>query len=274
MEAVDETPAVGPSPAPRHPNAGRRRLQGKVAAITGAGGSIGLQTVVRLLREGARVAFIDINRESFIEASEALKPFENADILFIEADVAEETDVQHYIQQTVQYFGRLDFVFLNAGISYSSTSIMETTEELYEKVMRINVKSAFLGLKHAAGAIRDCGNGGSILLTSSIAGLRGTPGLSLYSASKFALRGLALTASQELGQYGIRVNTIHPSGINTPMFLQAWSPAQREEMRKGVPLGRFAEVEDITGTVAFLASDDSKFVTGAFLKVDGGIVSF
>lgn len=122
--------------------------------------------------------------------------------------------------------------------------------------------------------MRDLGNGGSIVLTSSIAGLRGTPGMILYSGSKFALRGLALTAASELGQYGIRVNTIHPSGVNTPMFRATWSEEKLEELRRNMPLGRFAEVDDITGVVAFLASDDSKFMTGGFLKVDGGCVSF
>lgn len=122
--------------------------------------------------------------------------------------------------------------------------------------------------------MKELGNGGSIILTSSIAGLRGTPGLVLYSGSKFALRGLALTAASELGPLGIRVNTIHPSGVNTPMFREAWSPEKIEELRKGIPLGRFAETSDVAGVVAFLVSDDSKFMTGGFLKVDGGCVSF
>lgn len=133
---------------------------------------------------------------------------------------------------------------------------------------------AFLGLKHAATAMRDLGHGSSIILTSSIAGLRGTPGLILYSGSKFALRGLALTAAGELGQFGIRVNTIHPSGVDTPMFRNAWSPEKLEELKTAMPLGRFAQVDDVASVVAFLASEDSKFMTGGFLKIDGGCVSF
>lgn len=134
--------------------------------------------------------------------------------------------------------------------------------------------TAFLGIKHAGKVMRDLGNGGSIALASSIAGLRGTPGLILYSSSKFALRGLAQTAALELGQYGIRVNTVHPSGVKTPMFEASWDAAKKEELRKGVPLGRFAEVGDVAGIVAFLASDDSAFVNGAIMKCDGGCVSF
>ena len=122
--------------------------------------------------------------------------------------------------------------------------------------------------------MRDLGQGGSIILASSIAGLRGTPGLILYSSSKFALRGIALTAASELGPLNIRVNTIHPSGVNTPMFRNAWSEDKIEELRRGVPLGRFAETSDVAGVVSFLASDDSQFVTGGFIKIDGGCVSF
>lgn len=122
--------------------------------------------------------------------------------------------------------------------------------------------------------MRDLGHGGSIILTSSIAGLGGAPGLILYSGSKFALRGLALTAASELGQHGIRINTIHPSGVNTPIFRATWSEEKLEELRRNMPLGRFAEVNDISGVVAFLASDDSKFITGGFMKIDGGCVNF
>lgn len=138
--------------------------------------------------------------------------------------------------------------------------------------------TAFLGLKHAARVMRDAGHGGgSIILTSSTAGLRGAPGLAVYSGAKFALRGLALTAAAELGPYGIRVNTIHPSGVgDSPMFREAWNDDadKIEEIRRAMPLGRFAAADDVAGVVAFLASDDAKFVTGGFVKIDGGYVGF
>ncbi|KAH8662142.1 putative 2,5-dichloro-2,5-cyclohexadiene-1,4-diol dehydrogenase [Xylariales sp. PMI_506] len=256
-----------------------QRLLGKVVLITGAGGSIGLETARRLLQEGANVSLVDISSEALEAATLKLLPVISADtldsrILSLQGDVTSESEVEKYTQATVEKFGRLDCAFLNAGISYGSTSIFDTTEESYDKIMRVNVKSAFLGIKHSAKAMRDLGNGGSIVLTSSIAGLRGTPGLILYSGSKFALRGLALTAASELGQHGIRVNTIHPSGINSPMFRATWSDEKLAELKRNMPLGRFAEVDDISGVVAFLASDDSKFMTGGFLKIDGGCVSF
>lgn len=121
--------------------------------------------------------------------------------------------------------------------------------------------------------MKDLGNGGSIILTSSIAGLKGTPGMSVYSASKFALRGLALTAATEFGPEGIRVNTIHPSGVDTPMFRDAWSEEQLEELKAGMPLGRFAQTHDVSSVVAFLGHEDSKFITGSFIKIDGGCVT-
>ncbi|KAL1845346.1 hypothetical protein VTK73DRAFT_649 [Phialemonium thermophilum] len=256
-----------------------QRLAGRTILITGAGGAIGLETATRLIQEGANLSLVDINPEALQAAVVKLGAILAGDgvearILTIAADVTCEMEVEAYTAKTVAKFGRLDAVFLNAGISYSSTSIFDTTEEAYDRLMKVNVKSAFLGIKHSAKVMKDLRTGGSIILTSSIAGLRGTPGLILYSGSKFALRGLALTAASELGPLGIRVNTIHPSGVNTPMFKASWSPEKMEELRKGVPLGRFAETSDIAGVVAFLAGDDSKFMTGGFLKVDGGCVSF
>lgn len=211
----------------------------------------------------------------------------------VTADVTSEKAVEQYTTKIASHFQRLDCAFLNAGVSYTSASIFDTTEETYDRIMQVNFKSgmypisaqprdvctfltiaAFLGIKYTAKAMKDLGTVGSIILTSSIAGLRGTPGLIVYSSSKFALRGLALTAASELGPLGICVNTIHPSGIKTPMFKASWNPEKVEELRKGMPLGRFAETDDISGVVAFLASDDSKFMTGGFLKIDGGCVSF
>ncbi|KAF4840810.1 Levodione reductase [Colletotrichum siamense] len=275
-----------------------QRLLGKVVLVTGAGGSIGLETSTRLLQEGANLGLVDISSDTLERAVSQLKvniPGETIEnrILTVTADVTSEEAVEQYTTKIASHFQRLDCAFLNAGVSYTSTSIFDTTEETYDRIMQVNVKSgmnpislqpgdictfltiaAFLGIKHTAKAMKDLGTGGSIILTSSIAGLRGTPGLIVYSTSKFALRGLALTAASELGPLGIRVNTIHPSGINTPMFKASWSPEKMEELRKGMPLGRFAETDDISGVVAFLASDDSKFMTGGFLKIDGGCVSF
>ncbi|KAI9729559.1 MAG: hypothetical protein M1834_006755 [Cirrosporium novae-zelandiae] len=252
------------------------RLQNQVAIITGAGGNIGLETSKRFLLEGAKVVLVDIDEKHLLDAKEKLHsnmsetvPVDDF-VLYLQADVTSEPDVMRVVAETVKHFGRLDCAFLCAGISYPSISIFETSEDTYDRVMSINCKS---GVKHVAAAMRDLNSGGSIILASSIAGLRATPGLSTYSMSKFALRGLCLTAAAELGQYGIRVNTIHPSGVNTPMFLRTWPEEKMKELLTCVPLGRWANVEDVAAVVAFLASNDSQFMTGGALKIDGGVVS-
>ncbi|KAJ5930490.1 2-5-dichloro-2-5-cyclohexadiene-1-4-diol dehydrogenase [Penicillium verhagenii] len=260
------------------------RLRGIVALITGAAGNIGFETARRYLLEGAKVALVDIDEGRLCQSKnaliEALKgsslDIENADefILTVQADVTAEEDVQRYVSETTKKFGGLDAALLCAGISYSSTSILDTDVNQYDKVMQVNTRSAFLGVKHCGRAMKDSGNGGSIILVSSIAGLRATPGLSAYSTSKFALRGLCLTAASELGQHNIRVNTVHPCGVNTPMFLAAWPEEKMKSMLATVPLGRWAEVADVAALCSFLASPDARFMTGGALKVDGGIVMY
>ncbi|KAJ5965567.1 short-chain dehydrogenase [Penicillium waksmanii] len=259
------------------------RLRGLVALITGAAGNIGLESARRYLLEGAKVALVDINpqrlsqsKEELISAIRGLPDGKDLDpddlILTVQADVTVEEDVQRYVDESTRKFGKIDVALLCAGISYSSTSILETDVSQYDKVMQVNCRSAFLGVKHCGQAMKDSGKGGSIVLISSIAGLRATPGLSAYSTSKFALRGLCITAAAELGQHNIRVNTVHPCGVNTPMFLAAWPEEKMKSMLATVPLGRWAEVADVAALLAFLGSADSRFMTGGALKVDGGIV--
>ncbi|OJJ06488.1 hypothetical protein ASPVEDRAFT_200470 [Aspergillus versicolor CBS 583.65] len=253
------------------------RLQSLVVLITGAAGNIGFESARRFLREGARVVLVDLDADRLNKAADALRKEDqvaDGDILTVQADVTEDGDVQRFVNETIQAFGRLDVAFLCAGISYSSTSILETDVDQYDKVMRVNCRSAFLGVKYCGAAMKDAGHGGSIILASSIAGLRATPGLSAYSTSKFALRGLCLTAAGELGQYRIRVNTVHPCGVNTPMFLASWPEEKMKSMLATVPLGRWAEVTDVAAMVSFLASPDAQFLTGGAYKVDGGIVMF
>ncbi|KAF8859260.1 putative 2,5-dichloro-2,5-cyclohexadiene-1,4-diol dehydrogenase [Acephala macrosclerotiorum] len=255
------------------------RLAGQVALITGGAGSIGLATAHRFLHEGAKVVLIDINSRALQDAKTDLEAKLPAGIVgsesiyYITADITSEPAVEAFVAETIKVFGRLDSVFLCAGLSYPSASVLETSVDLYDRVMSIDCRSAFLGIKHAGTAMRDLKNGGSIILASSIAGLRATPGLIAYSAAKYALRGMCVTAAAELGPYGIRVNTVHPCGVNTPMFLAAWQPEKIATMLGNVPLGRWAEVEDVAAVVSFLASKDSQFMTGGRLKIGGGAVS-
>ncbi|KAF1920253.1 hypothetical protein BDU57DRAFT_543997 [Ampelomyces quisqualis] len=256
------------------------RLEGKIAIITGGGGKVGVETAGRLLVEGANVALIDIDRQSLEVAVPILKaaiptgvPLESR-LLTIAADGTKEVDVEACVNKTVQRFGRLDVALLNAGERDDSKSLFDTTEADFEKIMHTNVTSAFLALKHVARVLRSQGTGGSIILRSSIAGLRGFPGLISYSSSKFALRGIALTAADELGKYDIRVNTIHTSIIDSgPGFKEGWSTERLAELKGETALGRFGSPDDVANVIAFLASDDSKFMTGGHLKIDGGCVS-
>ncbi|BCS03637.1 SDR family NAD(P)-dependent oxidoreductase [Aspergillus luchuensis] len=278
---MDSTMPRSLSPQEPIPN----RLHGLVALITGAAGNIGLESARRYLVEGAKVVLVDISSQGLAQSKEELlkaiadlpdgKSLNGNDfILTLQADATSEGDVERYVTETIRRFGKLDVALLCAGISYSSTSILDTDVEQYDKVMQVNCRSAFLGVKHCGRAMRDSGNGGSIILVSSIAGLRATPGLSAYSTSKFALRGLCITAAAELGQYNIRVNTVHPCGVNTPMFLAAWPEEKMKSMLATVPLGRWAEVADVAALVSFLGSADARFMTGGALKIDGGIVMF
>ncbi|KAH8726241.1 hypothetical protein GQ44DRAFT_651218 [Phaeosphaeriaceae sp. PMI808] len=256
------------------------RLEGKVALITGGGGKVGVETAGRLLIEGANVALIDIDQRSLEAAVPVLKaaiptgvPLESR-LLTIAADATKESDVEACVKKTVQRFGRVDCALLNAGEREESKSLFDTMEEDYENIMNTNAKSAFLTLKQVARVLRDQGEGGSIILRSSIAGLRGFPGLISYSSSKFALRGIALTAAEELGQFGIRVNTIHTSIIDSgPGYKEGWTEERLKELKNETALGHFGKPDDVANVVAFLASEDSRFMTGGHLKIDGGCVS-
>ncbi|KAF1845975.1 NAD(P)-binding protein [Cucurbitaria berberidis CBS 394.84] len=257
------------------------RLDGKVVFISGGGGKIGVETAGRLLIEGANVALIDIDQASLEAAVPVLKaaiptgvPFESR-LLTIAADATKESDVEACVKKTVQRFGKLDAALLNCSEREESGSLLELGEDQWDKIMAINTKSAFLGVKHTAAAMcaSPSNTGGSIIIRSSIAGLRGSPGLLAYSASKFALRGIALTAAEELGPHGIRVNTIHTSIIDTPGFREGWTKERLAELKGETSLGRWGTPDDVASVVAFLASEDSKFMTGGHLKVDGGCVS-
>ncbi|CAK7237723.1 hypothetical protein SBRCBS47491_010101 [Sporothrix bragantina] len=258
----------------RPPSAIANRLAGQVALITGAAGFIGLETTRRFLQEGARVVLIDLDEEKLARAKTALADISNVEenTLFVRADVTSEPETQAFVDQAVSHFGRLDSVFLSAGLSYSRTSILETDVDLYDKVMAVNCRSAFLGVKHCGRAMKSLGNGGSIILASSASGLRASRGMTAYSMAKFALRGIALTAANELGPYGIRLNTIHPSGVDSPMFESSWPEEERNAMLQNVPLRRWAQPNDIAAVITFLASNDAQYLTGGAYKVDGGSV--
>lgn len=254
------------------------KLNERVAIITGGAGGIGKETAKRFLQEGAKVVLVDLLLESLEQTKEELIQF--GDVHIVQADVSKETDVQNYVSQTVERFGKIDIFFNNAGIEGKVQSIMETTLEDFEKVQRVNVNGVFLGLKHVLPVMTKQGYG-SIINTSSVAGLGGSPGIAPYVTSKHAVVGLTKVAALEAAGANVRVNSIHPSPVNTRMMRSletGISPDNPEGVKakfaKGIPLKRYGEVADIANLVLFLASDESAFITGAQYRIDGGMGAF
>ena len=246
------------------------RLQGKVAVITGGAGGIGKVTAKRFLDEGASVVLVDLFEDALAEAKKEL----GENVLTVQADVSKEEDVQKYVDQTVEQFGKIDIFFNNAGIEGKVAPIIEQKIEDFDKVLSVNVRGVFLGLQKVL-PVMIKQKSGSIINTSSVAGLGGSPNISPYITSKHAVVGLTKAAAVESASYGIRVNSIHPSPVNTRMMrsLETGLAVDEATMAKTIPLGRYGESSDIANLVLFLASDESTFITGSQYRIDGGMAA-
>jgi 3-oxoacyl-[acyl-carrier protein] reductase len=253
------------------------KLKNKVALITGAGSGMGQASALLFSQEGAKVCVVDIDDKSGEQTVKLIKQ-KGGEAIFFQADVSKADDAEKMIKTTVDAFGKLDILFNNAGIPMTMTPVEEVKEDLWDRIMEINVKGIFLGCKYAIPIMKKQG-GGVIINTASISGVRARPGLSAYTASKGAAilltRGLAI----ELAPHQIRVNCINPVAADTPMFPKFIDESgakdeKYEEAKKRfidtIPMGRLATAEDIARTALFLASDDSSFITGVGLEVDGG----
>lgn len=245
------------------------RLSGKVAVVTGAASGIGRQSAIRLAREGAIVVGGDLNPEGGEETA-ALCRAAGGGGLSLVTDVSKEADVAALIALAVDQCGGLDILFNNAGISGAVGPIEKITVEDWDRTQNIVLRSAFLGIKHAVPHLRARG-GGSIIQTASMAGIRGFPYLGAYCASKAGMVNLTLSAAVELGPDAIRVNCICPGDIMTPMRSSGLTPEEMErELASHQPIARAGQADDIAGAVLYFASDDSRWVTGTVLPVDGG----
>jgi NAD(P)-dependent dehydrogenase (short-subunit alcohol dehydrogenase family) len=253
------------------------RLKDKYAIITGGAGGIGLATARKMLDEGAAgVLLVDLVEDALKEAAKEL----NGDnVHFFAANVSNSEQVKAYTDKAVELFGRIDILFLNAGIEGVVKPITEYPEEMYDKVMGVNVKGVWLGMKHAFPILKTSG-GGSVIITSSVAGLQGTPNVSAYVTSKHATVGLMKVGALEGAADQIRVNTIHPSPVDNRMMRsleEGFAPGKAEEAKKGfeqiIPLGRYAKNEEIADLALFLASDESRFITGSQYVIDGGLTT-
>jgi NAD(P)-dependent dehydrogenase (short-subunit alcohol dehydrogenase family) len=245
-----------------------QRLQDRVAVVTGAGSGIGLATARRLAAEGARVAVADLDGPAGKAAAEEVGG------LFIQADVTSADDVAAMYETTLSAFGRIDIAFNNAGISPPEDgSILDTGLDAWRRVQEVNLTSVYLCCKNVIPHMQAAG-GGSIINTASFVAVLGSATSQIsYSASK----GGVLAMSRELGvQFArdrIRVNALCPGPVNTPLLreLFAADPERAQRRLVHVPMGRFAEAEEIAAAVAFLASDDASFITASTFLVDGGI---
>jgi NAD(P)-dependent dehydrogenase (short-subunit alcohol dehydrogenase family) len=250
------------------------RLDGKVAVITGGASGMGRATAMRFLSEGARVVVADMNEKS---GADTLAEVEGAGLgaraRFVRVDVAHEPDVEKMIALAVADFGRVDCVFNNAGIGGAIGPLTETETEDWDATFAVLVRGVFLGIKHGARAMQRAKSEGTIINTASVAGLSGGDGPAAYSAAKAAVINLTRAAAVELAPHRIRVNAICPGGILTQLVHRGSPEAVRPVLEKMQPWPEAGLGEHIAGAALFLASDDSRFVTGDALVVDGGLTA-
>jgi NAD(P)-dependent dehydrogenase (short-subunit alcohol dehydrogenase family) len=249
-----------------------KKLENRVAIITGGAGSIGKITAKLFLEAGAKVLLVDLLEETLQQAVTELK---SENVNYCVADVTKAKEVQHYVAEAVKLYGKIDVFFNNAGIEGVVKPITEYPEEEFDKVISVNVKGIWLGNKYVLPQMND---GGSIIMTSSVAGIIGFAGLSAYVTSKHAVVGIMRATAIEAAPRKIRVNTVHPSPVNNRMMRsieEGASPGHGEEVKKQfeatIPLGRYAEPIEIAKLVLFLSSDDSEFITGTTQLIDGGM---
>tara|TARA_R110002111_G_scaffold172126_2_gene237655 strand:+ start:1907 stop:2677 length:771 start_codon:yes stop_codon:yes gene_type:complete len=249
-----------------------RQLENKVAIITGGAGSIGKTTAKLFLDYGAKVFLVDLNEDSLKKVADELG---SKNIKYAAADVTKSEDVKRYATEAVNAFGTIDIFFNNAGIEGVVKPTVDYPEDIFDKVIAVNVKGVFLGNKYVLPKMKD---GGSVILTASVAGIAGSPNVTAYIASKHAVVGMMRNLAIEVAPRKIRVNTINPSPVDNRMMrsLEAgYSPDDAAGMKKAfensIPLGRYADPIEIAQLVQFLASDESKFITGTTQVIDGGM---
>lgn len=252
-----------------------KRVQDKIAIITGGSGGIGKAVAARLIQEGASVVLVDLDQAGLDATVRELGADDR--VLAVKADVTSEDDVKRYVRATIDRFGRIDVFFNNAGIEGKVAPLEQQDTAVFDQVIAINVRGAYLGLKHVLSHMYRAGHG-SVINTSSVAGLNGSADVLPYVTSKHAVTGMTKVAALEAARHGVRVNSVHPSPVNTRMMrsLEAGfdpndAEAAKAAMEKAIPLGRYGEPGDIANLVLFLAADESSFITGAQYRIDGGM---
>ena len=250
------------------------RLTGKVAVITGGAGGIGLEAGRLFAGEGAKVLLVDLAEEPL---RQAVKTIGSEAVSYVAADVTHPEQTQHYIRTAVERYGGIDLYLANAGIEGAVLPITEYPIDVFDRVMAVNVRGVWLGLKYVIPEMRTRG-GGNIVITSSVAGTKGTAGVSAYITSKHAVIGMMRTAALECAPFNIRVNSVNPGPIETRMmrsleenFAPGAATHAKENITDQVPLKRYGSPQEVAQVMLFLASDESRYCTGGVYMVDGGM---
>ena len=244
------------------------KLNGKVAIVTGATSGMGLDTAKLFLSQGAKVVLTGRSKEKL----QLLETDLEGDYLLVQADAASLEDSHRLVKRTVDHFGRIDILFLNAGV-FAAQPLGSISEEVFNNVYDINVKGPLFMANAAVGSMND---GGSILINTSVSNVKGLPGVSVYGSSKAALRSIVRAWAAELAPRNIRVNAVSPGPIETPIWNKTNLTEQEIEgfadgISQTVPLGRFGKGAEVAKTALFLVSDDASYITGSEIPVDGGM---
>ncbi len=249
------------------------RLDNKVAIITGGSGGIGRAAAIKFVGEGAKVMLVDVDEAAL---SALVSELGNNVAGYCVADVTRTVDTRKYIAATVEQFGGADILLANAGVEGEVASIEDYDEDTFDRVIAVNIKGVWLGIKHLFPVLKERG-GGSIVITSSTMGIKGSPGLSAYNTSKHAVIGLMRSTALDGAAHKIRVNTVNPAPVETRMMRSLEAGIDASDMAgthariaASIPLQRYGEPEDIANIMLFLASDEASFLTGGVYMADGG----
>lgn len=239
----------------------------KTAIITGGGSGFGREVALQLAKKGTNITIVDISKENGEETVRLCKELAS-EAIFVQADVSKVEDVKKYVAQTVEAFGKIDLFFNNAGISGSGVRTIDCTIEEFNSIVDVNLKGAFYGLKYVIAEMLKTG-GGAIVNTASLGGVVGIPTLGVYSATKHAVVGLTKAIAGEYGRENIRINAIAPGTNETPM-VKAYPEEAIAQMAEAVPMGRLGLPHEVANVVTFLLSEESSYIHGSVISIDGG----
>jgi NAD(P)-dependent dehydrogenase (short-subunit alcohol dehydrogenase family) len=252
-------------------------MKNKRIIITGGSGGIGASLAERLIKEGAEVLLVDLDESKLKETADSIS---SDKVHIFEADVSDEKAVKAYVDYAKDKMGGIDIFYNNAGIEGKVAPLEEYPMDVFHKLIDVNVKGVFYGLRYVFPVMKQNDEGGSIIITSSVAGMMGTPNVLPYVTSKHAVVGMMKSAAMEGAEHKIRVNTVNPSPVDNRMMRsleEGFAPGQAEGAKQGfeqsIPMKRYATNEEVASLMYFLGSDESRFITGTINPVDGGMTA-